>query len=270
MPIVAAIILPGLPHPVLKPEISAWAQIAAASAAAGKALAAARPDSLLIYSTQWIAVLDQLWQARPEMDGIHVDENWYELGDLPFHIRTDTALAEACIAGTAEIGIRSKPVDYDSFPVDTGTLVAQHFLNEDAALPVVSTSNNLYHDWHKTEALGGVARSVAEKTGKRVAAIGVGGLSSRMFRAPIDPHTDHFAEPGDDAANRALLSRFEAGDCDGVRRQSADMAAAMPTDFGLKHLAFLLGATGGDFKGATVHGYGPIYGTGAAAVELHL
>jgi 2-aminophenol/2-amino-5-chlorophenol 1,6-dioxygenase alpha subunit len=172
MPIVAAIIVPGLPHPVLKPEISPWAQIGAACAAAGKALAAARPDSLLIYSTQWIAVLDQLWQARPEMDGVHVDENWYELGDLPFHIRTDTDLAKACIAGTAEIGIRSKPVDYDAFPVDTGTLVAQHFLNGDAAVPVVSTSNNLYHDWQKTEALGGVARSVAETTGKRVAAIG--------------------------------------------------------------------------------------------------
>jgi 2-aminophenol/2-amino-5-chlorophenol 1,6-dioxygenase alpha subunit len=270
MPIVAAFLLPGLPHPLLKPEVKPWGLIAAAATAAGKALAAARPEALLIYSTQWIAVLDQLWQARPEIEGVHVDENWYELGDISFHIRTDTALAQACIAKTADIGIRSKPVDYDAFPVDTGTLVAQHFLNKDASLPIVSTSNNVYHDWQKTEALGGVARSVAEAGGKRVAAIGVGGLSSRMFRSPIDPSSDHFAQSSDDDANRLLLSRLESGDAEGVRHQSSEMAGAMPTDFGLKHLAFLLGAVGGSFRGASVHGYGPIYGTGAAAVELHL
>ncbi|MFT5350162.1 MAG: 2-aminophenol/2-amino-5-chlorophenol 1,6-dioxygenase alpha subunit, partial [Gammaproteobacteria bacterium] len=36
------------------------------------------------------------------------------------------------------------------------------------------------------------------------------------------------------------------------------------------HMAFLLGAVGGDFKSAKVHGYGPLYGAGGAVVEFNL
>ena len=32
----------------------------------------------------------------------------------------------------------------------------------------------------------------------------------------------------------------------------------------------LLGALGGKFSRATVHGYGPLYGAGGAVVEFHL
>jgi 2-aminophenol/2-amino-5-chlorophenol 1,6-dioxygenase alpha subunit len=270
MPVVAAFLHPALPHPMARPDVAPWGRIAAASAAAAKALAAARPDCLVVYSTQWIAVLDQLWQTRPRLEGRHVDENWYDWADIPYRITIDTAFTGACIAGTAAIEVRSKGVDYDGFPVDTGTLMAQHFLNPDAALPVVSTSNNLYHGWDLTEGLGKVVRAVGADSGKRVAVIGVGGLSARMFRTPIEPDRDRIADAADDAANRDLLQRCEQGDAEGVRAAAQRMAAAMPTDFGLKQLAFLLGATGGAFRGAKVHGYGPIYGTGAAVVEFTL
>jgi 2-aminophenol/2-amino-5-chlorophenol 1,6-dioxygenase alpha subunit len=270
MSIIAAFLMPGLPHPLLKPKVAPWKRLGDAARAASAALADAKPDALVVYSTQWIAVLDQLWQTRPEIEGIHVDENWYEWGDIPVHIKTDVTLSRACIDGTAAIGIRSKAVDYDAFPIDTGTLVAQHFLNPDAVTPVVTTSNNVYHDWDKTEGLGRVVAAAAEATGKRVAVIGVGGLSARMFRTPIDPETDHFADPDDDGANCDLLKRLESGDADAVRAAAAKMAADRPTDFGMKQIAFVLGAVTGRAQGAVLHGYEPVYGTGAAVVELRL
>ena len=51
-------------------------------------------------------------------------------------------------------------------------------------------------------------------------------------------------------------------------KPTARIAAERPTDFGLKQLAFLLGVAGQSFHGAKLHGYEPIYGTGAAVVEL--
>ena len=39
---------------------------------------------------------------------------------------------------------------------------------------------------------------------------------------------------------------------------------------GFKHFAFILGAIGGNFNGATVHAYGPLYGSGGAVVEFDL
>ena len=95
MPVVAALLVPGSPLPVLKPEFIAWGRLASAMQRAGRALEAARPDTVLLYSTQWMAVLDQQWLTRKRSTGVHVDENWYEFGDLPFDVHADTELAHA-------------------------------------------------------------------------------------------------------------------------------------------------------------------------------
>ena len=95
MAIVSAFLVPGNPLPYLKPDNPAWEGIHQGYQAAAKALNASEPDVIAVYSTQWIAVLDQLWQTRPQVSGLHVDENWYEYGDLPFEMKIDTELAEA-------------------------------------------------------------------------------------------------------------------------------------------------------------------------------
>ena len=102
MTVVAAFLVPGSPLPLLRPENLPWGRLATGYERAGRALAAARPDAVLVYSTQWLAVLDQLWQTRPQVSGTHVDDNWYEYGDLDFDIRIDTELAYACIAASPQ------------------------------------------------------------------------------------------------------------------------------------------------------------------------
>lgn len=269
MPIVSAFLVPGSPLPLLRGDNPPWAGLADAARAAGSALAESRPDVLLIYSTQWIAVLDELWQTRPHSTGIHVDENWYEYGDLEMNLRIDTALAEACIAAATDAGIRSRAVNYDGFPIDTGTIVANSFLNPDGRIPAVVAANNLYHDFAKTEALGRIAAEQAELQGKRAAVIAVGGLSGSYFDHEIDIATDHIVSEKDDAANRALLEALAGGSANGLRERIAEFAGAAKGDMRMKHLGWLLGATGG-FSGAKLLGYGATYGAGAAVVQFQL
>jgi 2-aminophenol/2-amino-5-chlorophenol 1,6-dioxygenase alpha subunit len=268
MPVVAAFVMPPLPHLVLKPDVAPWQRLGMAATAAGEALAACRPDTIAIYSTQWIAVLDQLWQTRPRLQGVHVDENWYEWGDLAFDISIDVTFAEACITRANQTGLRSKSVNYDGFPIDTGTIVAMHFVDPGHRRRAIVAANNIYHDWVKTEQIGRLVRAVAQDQNKRVAAVAVGGLSARMFRSPIDPAEDRFAEAADDEANRRVLAAFETGDAERVRLEAGAAARAVPMDSGLKHLAFLIGALGERFGPATVHGYEPIYGTGGVVVDV--
>jgi 2-aminophenol/2-amino-5-chlorophenol 1,6-dioxygenase subunit alpha len=269
MPLVAAYLVPGSPLHYLQPEIAPWAPLVAAHRAAAAALAAAQPDVLLVYSTQWIAVLDELWQTRPRVTGLHVDENWYEFGDLPFDLRIDTELANACIAATPALGVRSKGVDYDGFPIDTGTIVANGFLNQPAR-PLVIAANNLYHDWARTEQLGALAAAQAERLGRRYAVIGVGGLSGTIFRHEIALATDHIASADDDRHNRALLQCLEQGDGGQVRAFVGDYASKARADMGMKHLAWILGAIGERYRGARTLGYGPSYGSGSAVIEFML
>ncbi|WCT79154.1 tRNA U-34 5-methylaminomethyl-2-thiouridine biosynthesis protein [Novosphingobium humi] len=269
MTVVSAFLLPGNPLPYLRSDNPAWAALHHAGQAAGRALAASNPDVLLIYSTQWMAVLDQLWQTREHSTGIHVDENWYEFGDLQTDLRADAALANACIDAANKAGFRSKAVDYDEFPIDSGTIVAGSYLNPTGKIPAVVMANNLYYSFDETEQLGQLAAEQAELQGKRVAVVGIGGLSGNYFDAKIDIATDRVASDEDDALNRKLLSLLESGDIAALRSWLPEYSKATRADMGMKHLAWVLGATGG-FRGAMTLGYGATWGSGAAVVQFEL
>lgn len=270
MSVVAAFLVPGSPLPLLKPENLPWGRLATGYERAGRALAAARPDSVLIYSTQWLAVLDQLWQTRHHLSGTHVDENWYEYGDLDFDIRIDTELAYACIAASPRIGVSSRAVSYAGFPIDSGSIVATRFLLRERPVPVVLASNNLYHSAEVTERLGQMAARCADELGKRVAVVGVGNLSGSIFRQEIDIATDRIVQAQDDRWNRKMLDLLERGDVAGLSRELPEFASQARADMGFKHMSWLLGGMQRRFYGARVHAYGPVYGSGAAVVEFKL
>ncbi|MBT7950105.1 MAG: tRNA U-34 5-methylaminomethyl-2-thiouridine biosynthesis protein [Gammaproteobacteria bacterium] len=270
MTVVSAFLIPGSPLPFVQRDNPPWGKIADALDTAGKALTASQPDTIIVYSTQWIAVLDQLWQTKPHLKDIHVDENWHEYGDLPFDIKIDTDLAEAAVVATNEAGIKSKGVNYDKFPIDTGTIIAANFLNPENKLPLVITANNVYHDWQMTEQLGRIAVAEAEKLHRKVAIVGVGGMSGSIYRQVINIADDKIASDEEDKWNRKILSLMEKGDVKTLLNECPKYASEAKVDMGFKHFAFILGAMGGDFSSATVHGYGPLYGSGAAVLEFQL
>jgi 2-aminophenol/2-amino-5-chlorophenol 1,6-dioxygenase alpha subunit len=270
MPIVSAFLVPGSPLPYVKRDNPAWGKIAAGYEAAGQALVASKPDVMLVYSTQWIAVLDQLWQTRPRVTGVHVDENWHEYDDLPYDVKIDTRLAKACVSAASKAGVKSKAVNYDGFPIDTGTIVAANFLNPGGTIPMLIASNNLYHDFALTEKLGRLAAAQARRQKKRVAVVGVGNLSGTFFRGEIDIAKDKIAAPKYDRWNKKILELMTHGDVKGLTAAMPGFATEGKAEMGFKHYAWILGALGGKFAGATVHAYGPLYGAGGAVVEFQL
>jgi 2-aminophenol/2-amino-5-chlorophenol 1,6-dioxygenase alpha subunit len=270
MPVVAAFLVAGSPLPLLRAENIPWGRIVAGYQRAGRSLASARPDVILMYSTQWIAVLDQLWQTRPQLKGIHVDENWYDYGELPFELSIDTELAHACVAATRRIQVSSKGVNFDQFPIDTGTIVAHRFLNQETRAPLVLAANNLYHSAEVTEQLGRLAAQTAHEMGRRVAVVGVGGLSGSIFREEIDVRQDRIARTEDDIWNRRILDLIERADLASLRKEIPQFAAQARADMGFKHFYWILGALDGKFYGARTHAYGPVYGSGAAVVEFSI
>ncbi|AKQ54174.1 DODA-type extradiol aromatic ring-opening family dioxygenase [Bordetella hinzii] len=269
MTIVSAFLVPGSPLPQLRPDIAPWGRLREALGKAGKSLAASRPDCVLVYSTQWFAVLDQLWITRPRSTGLHVDENWHEFGEQPFDIRSESALAQRCVEACNRAGIKARGVDYDQFPIDTGTITATTLMGFGTpALPVVAAANNLYHSGGQTEQLGALAASALQD--KRVAVVGIGGLSNNMFRENIDLHEDRFLSESDDTWNRKLLGLMESGDRQALRAMLPEYAEQARPDMGLKHFHWLLGAMGEGYRQAVVHEYAPLYGSAGAVVEFQL
>ena len=270
MTAVSAFLVPGSPLHLLRPDNPPWRPIIAGFERAARALAVSRPDAILLYSTQWIAVLDALWQARPQLSGTHVDENWHDLGDMPFDIRVDTDLAHACVTAVKAAGISSKSVDYDQFPIDSGTIVATRLLDPEGRFPLVMAANNLYHDAATTMKMAGVAAATARAQNKKVAVVGVGGLSGTVFREPLDVAQDRIAADLDDDWNRRILRLLEKGETGQLDGRIEDYIREARVDMGFKHFAWIRGAVGGRFYGARVHGYGPAHGAGAAVIEFRL
>jgi 2-aminophenol/2-amino-5-chlorophenol 1,6-dioxygenase alpha subunit len=270
MSVVAAFLVPGSPLPFLNRDNPPYRPLVSAFARAARGLAAARPDVVLLYSTQWMAVLDELWQTRPRLTGTHVDENWHEFGELPFDIRIDVELAQACVEGSHSIGVTAKPVDYDQFPIDTGTIVASTLLDPEGRYPFVIAANNLYHDGATTRRLAEMAAECANAQRKKIAVVGVGGLSGTLFREQVDLADDRIARPEDDAWNKKILQLMEKGETSALADVAGDYAKEARVDMGFKHYDWIVGGIGGRYFGAQVHGYGPCYGSGAAVVEFRL
>ena len=269
MGVVSAFLIPGSPLPHFQDHNPPWNAMAGALSAAGSALEAANPDSIIVYSTQWIAVLDQLWQTRDRVFGRHVDENWHEFGALEYDIEIDVDLANACIESSEAVGVKSKAVDYDGFPIDTGTIIADTFLNT-AQKPLVVTSNNVYHDMTVTETIGKLVADSAMVKNKDIAIVGVGGLSGAFFRKEINPREDKIFSEAYDSLNRQMLDLISTGDCEKAMAFVPHYNEQAKPDMGFKQFGFIAGALNHKYSGAEVHYYGPLYGAGGAVVEFRL
>ncbi len=270
MSIVSAFLVPGSPLPYLKRDNPPWGELANAMEIAGKALIESNPDTIVFYSNQWMAVMDQLWQTRPHIQGLHVDHNWHEYGELEYDIHIDTEYAKAAIEGTIEKGIHAKGVDYDQFPIDTGTIVASNFLNPDNKFPLLISSNNAYHDWDTTITLGQVSAEQASKLDRKIAVVGIGGLSGSFYRHTIDIEKDKIVNEKEDEWNKKILDLIEQGDIENLSKTCPQYATEAKADMGFKHFAFIQGALGDSYKGAKIHHYGPLYGKGAAVIEFNI
>ena len=266
--VVAAYLVPGLAPLAVGADVGPWAELRRACRAAAEAIDRVRPEVLVVWSSQWISVLGHLYQALPNPKGVHVDENWHAMGDFPFDVRVDVELVNAAVAASEARGLQARGVAYEGFPLDTGTLVAQGFLNT-VSRPLACVSCNIYASGAEERKLGAAAAEAVASVGRRAVAICVSGLSSHVATKDVSPAEDRVAS-ADDAWNRRILDAIAAGDNAGAETMAPDFAREAGADMMFKGFSWLLGAMGRTDARGRVLGYGPLWGTGAAVVEWDL
>jgi len=136
--------------------------------------------------------------------------------------------------------------------------------------PFVLAANNLYHDGPTTRRLAAMAAECANAQRKKIAVVGVGGLAGTPFREQIDLADDRIATPEDDRWNKKVFQLMEKGETAALADIVGSYAKEARVDMGFKHYDWIVGAIGGRYFGAHVHGYGPSDGSGAAVVEFRL
>lgn len=268
--ILSAYIVPGQPHPLLAPEKNqGWASLRRSYEALGKHVAASGAELMLIYSTQWFSVIGHLFQVDPKPAWTLVDQNWYELGEIPYEFRMDPEFGKLYARLCKEHGMQAATVAYHGFPMDTGTVVALKLLNPDNAIPASVVSCNIYAEREETRALGFAARAAIEAYGKKTIVVVVTNLSNRYEVAEIDPAQDRISSQKDDEWNRKILEMLGEGRLEDVAQVARDFAREANADMGFKAI-WWLGAVMGEHNryDGKVWDYQPVWGTGNAIVEL--
>lgn len=265
-----AYIVPGQPHPLLAPEKNAgWASLRRSYEAVGKEIERSGAELLLVYSTQWFSVIGHLFQVDPKPKWTLVDQNWYELGEIPYEFRIDPEFGKLYCGMAKKQGMQAATVAYHGFPIDTGTVVALKLLNPNNAIPASVVSCNIYAEREETRALGIAARAAVEAYGKKTIVVCVTNFSNRYEVAEIDPAHDRISSQKDDEWNRKLLEMLGEGRLEDVAQVARDFAREANADMGFKAI-WWLGAVMGEHNkyDGKVWDYQPVWGTGNAIVEL--
>ena len=263
-----AALVPGMPQLHAQRPAESWRALADAVRATGEDLRAARPDVLVMLSTQWFTVLGHQLQMDPNPTGTRVDENWYayDYGTLSYDLTVDTEFTERWAQEMEAEGFEARRTHYEHFPIDTGVVVAQPLLDPGGTLPVALVSTNLYASAEDIGKLALTALRAGVATGRSLAFVAISGLSSALTQRWIEPGEDRIESPEHERWNRRMLDLMAAGRVDEALAQSDDYAMAAQADSQFRGLAFLAG-TGCLTHPADVRAYGPVWGTGGAVVH---
>ncbi|MEA3190195.1 MAG: 2-aminophenol/2-amino-5-chlorophenol 1,6-dioxygenase subunit alpha [Thermoplasmata archaeon] len=268
--LVAAFLVPGLPHPYLIPDANpGYRRVRDAYDAVRTEVQRLKPDLLLLYSTQWLSVVGHQVQARAEAVWDHVDPEWHELGHIPYKLRFDPAFGAQYVEKGRARGLEMRTVDYHGFPIDTGTVIALKLLDPDGRIPASVVSCNMYADRAETIVLGKAARDAAQATGKRVVAVAVTALSSRLHTGIVPWKDDRIHSLKDDEWNRKYLEFLGKGRLEDASQLAREFSSQANGDQKLKAVWWLSAVMGAsNAYDGRVFAYEPLYGTGAALVGL--
>ncbi len=267
-----AFMVPGLPHLALDfpGGNGAWKDLKEACRKAGEDARAADPDVIVIYSSQWISVLGHSFQADPNPKGVHVDENWYDMGDFEFNFKVDIDLAAKAERHAREKGLATKMVNYEGFPIDTGTLVVLKHFNPENKIPVMIVSSNIYCGKEDSYTLGQAVGEALKESGKKAVVINCSSLSHRFFTEDIDPAQDKLASETDDQWNRQMLELIKAGRNQEAFEKGEEYAKSAGPEMMFKGFYWLMGVLNTPQTPGSVLAYGPVWGTGNAVIEYSL
>jgi 2-aminophenol/2-amino-5-chlorophenol 1,6-dioxygenase alpha subunit len=265
-----AYLVPGQPHILLGADRNAgWASLKASYEAVGREIERSGAELILLYSTQWFSVIGHLFQTDPNPKWTLVDQNWYELGEIPYSFRVDPEFGALYAGICKDLGMQTATVAYHGFPIDTGTVVALKLLTPNNAIPASMVSCNIYAERDETRALGRAARTAIERYGKKTIVVIVSNLSNRFEVGEIDMAHDKISSSKDDEWNRKILEMLGEGRLEDVAQVAREFGREANADMGFKAIWWLAALAGENNKyDGKVWDYQPVWGTGNAIVEL--
>ncbi|MCB0350622.1 MAG: hypothetical protein KDD38_05525 [Bdellovibrionales bacterium] len=265
-------ILPGLPHLLLTPDKNpGWQKLNQAMKNVGKEIQNSGAEILILYSTYWPSIIGHQIQARENAEWILVDDQFHELGSIPYKLKFDSKFAEIYKKECEKRKLQARTIDYEGFPIDTGSVTVLKLINPDNKIPCVIVSSNIYSDRAETVILGKATLDAIRASGKKAVLVAITSLSNRLATKRVDPKDDEISSLKDHEWNLKFLEFLNEGRLEDAAQLSRQfhVEARVPKVSNFKPFWWLSAVNGqhNSFNGQ-VYEYAPVCGTGAAVVGL--
>tara|TARA_B100001989_G_scaffold252090_1_gene233071 strand:- start:1689 stop:2612 length:924 start_codon:yes stop_codon:yes gene_type:complete len=264
--------VPPHPHPLLSPGASeGYQRLRDAFETCRERIENSDADIIIVYSTTWPSIIGHQFQANPNSEWVHVDDDFHYLGSMPYSFTMDSVFAEACVEKAKERGLQARTVNYDAFPIDTGSITALSLLNPENRIPATIVSSNMYANRSETIVLGKAIRDALTEEKRKAVVVVVSSLSNRMFTEPIDPSEDRIHSQKDDDWNRKILEFFEDGRLEDLSQLSREIHGQIRVQKVVAYKpAWWMASTMGQHNNydGEVLSYEALNGSGGAVIQL--
>lgn len=264
--------VPPHPQPLLSPDANAgYANLRAAFETCRKRIEESDADLIIVYSTTWPSVVGHQIQALKESIWTHVDDDFHYLGSMPYNFQIDSEFSHEYCSAAEKRGSHARTVEYEGFPIDTGSVVALSLLNPDNRIPACIVSSNMYANRSETIVLGKAANDALVSQGKKAVVVVVSSLSNRMFTEHIDPSEDRIHSSKDNEWNEKILEFFADGRLEDLSQLSREIHGQIRVQKVVAYKpAWWLAASMGQHNNydGEVLAYEALHGSGGAVIQL--
>jgi 3,4-dihydroxyphenylacetate 2,3-dioxygenase len=238
--------------------------------ALGKAIAALRPDVIVLQSAHWITTFTWYVTCQARHAGRCVSD---ELPDLipgiPYERPGDPEFGRLLVDEIRAKGLLAGVNDTPHYKWDYGTFVPLQYLDPEERIPVVTMGTCILAGLEECYRVGMAIRDAAVHSGKRVVFVASSALSHRLVRDPASwPLPEH------QRLDRDFVAMLCAGHTGEARRALQSYAAETQTEMGGRNIATMLGVLDGlmpeQLAGEEYGEYGPSSGAGHTNIGLRI
>jgi len=226
-------------------------------------VARVRPDVLIQSSTHWVTTFNHYVLSHKRHKGILTSSEAPEIiAGMPYDFPGDAEMAEAIAAQANAAGVPAIASSAEPFMLEYGTVNPVQYLTPKFDVPVVPVSCCLLADLQECLRFGEAVGAAVRGSSRRAVVVASGALSHKLVRGPSSWPTEE-----NQKLDHQFIDMVTRGRAEEIKEFFPSFCRTTQAEMGGRHVAMLLGATAGIFKGK-LHAYGPSSGTGNPVVSL--
>lgn len=242
----------------------------------GKRARARGVDTFVVFDMHWMSNFGFHINANSVHRGAYTsNEAPHMIQDMQYEYRGHPGLGEAIAEEGRAMGLDILSHEVPTLPLDYGTIVPMHYMNEDASMKVISLAANLFATIEQNRMVGEAIAKAIDRLDVTVAALASGSMSHQLIMA---------SETGDNQWNKMstefnrqvdlrVLELWEQGRYDEFVRMLPEYSRLCKGEGLMADTAMLFGLLGWDkYKGKSEQlcEYFPSSGSGQVTVEFHV